>query len=806
MADSRVRLGIPNLFNGISQQAPNLRLKSQGTNQINLYPSLVRGLEKRPPTTHIAKLMDGVGAADAKRAVHFIDRGDGEEYIAVFGHKELNVFNNISGVAYKVYAPSGLDYLTVATTARETIRANSLADYTIVINNTVTCLMDTTESLAVEPINTAYIWIKRGNYTCTYAVSIGGTTYSYTTADPGATSATFVATESIAAGLVAAIGALAGYTITQNGSLIKIVKASGSFTFGVADSFSSSAMVGLKVNIGKKEDLPDVGESGMWFRVTGNSKDAEDDYYVRYNDNSGAYKGIWEEYRGWSQYNIFKPSTMPHTLIRYFVTGTEAGALGVWIAAQGLVAGNIYFAFDVADWEDRLVGDNDTAAIPEFIGNKISDVFFHGTRLGFLSGEWWYMSRISDFFNFWPKTVQQVLDDGPIALSSGQISGLHSALPWNKALLAFSDRNQLQITSAGALTPESARADIVTSFASSKASHPVASGPNVYFSADRDPYSVIREYYVMDDGVSNDATNITGHVPELIPYGIFSMAASSNEDILLVMTTGQRDTLYVYKYYWSGREKLQSSWGKYVFTGGTILGAGFFGGNVSLVIMREGNIYLERFPIQIYSNDSGLTYLSRLDRKCTVTGVYNAGTGITTFTLPYVESVSTALTIVLGSAFTTRKGAPITTGLRPTTGTITLAGDLSAGAVFIGKPYTARYTFSPFYVREPNEAETAIMVGEFLVKEVLVTYDSSGDFAFEVETPGRPTSTQTQSGILGAPLYIIGQVFITSGVASCEVQEKNVDCTVHLVNDGPFPSRWLNAEVVGTYDSLQRSV
>lgn len=812
MADSRIALGIPNMFNGVSQQASNLRLTSQAEYQKNLYSSLVRGLEKRPPTTHVEKLVDNPTDAEGLKT-HFIDRGDGEKYVVLLGDESIHVFDIDDGSELPVYSPSGLTYLATTNTPREDLRAVSLADYTIISNKTVVCAMDTTEVQVSEPVDTAFVWVKRGNYGCSYVINVEGTSYTYPTPAPTTTSPTFVATDSIAASLVTALAPLGalGFTVTQiggtgtTGSLIKIVRDNGStFTFGVADSFSSEALVGLKVNVSKQEDLPDVGEAGMWFRITGTSKDSDDDYYVRYNDNSGAYKGIWEEYRGWDQYNSFDATTMPHRLVRYFVTGSETGALATWISGEGLSPGDIYFLFDVSEWDDRLVGDEDTAKTPAFIGQTISDVFFHATRLGLLSGEWLFMSRVSDFFNFWPKTVQQVLDDGPIAQSTGQITGLNAALPWNSSLLAFSGRNQYQITSNGALTPSSVKADEVTTFNSSPSAHPVASGPNVYFASERSPYSVVREYYLSDDSVSNDAQNITGHVPEYIPEGVFDMAASSNEDTLLVLTTGQRDTIYNYKYYWAGRDKLQSSWSEYVFEGSVILGIGFFGEDVYLVCVRDGDIYLEYFPLQAYSVDSGLTYLVRLDRKCVVTGVYDSGTNLTTFTLPYGESTDTTLSVVLGSAFTGRAGSVIEKGLRPSATTVTLAGDVSAGPVWIGKSYEAKYTFSPFYVRANDESQTAILTGDLIVQELYVTYNNSGDFRFEVETPGRDTSIQRITGILGNQNYKIGEVFINSGVAVCNVQSPNTLCTISMINDSPFPSRWLNAEVVGTYDALQR--
>lgn len=54
---------IKTLKGGISQQPDILRFPDQGATQINGFSSEVRGLQKRPPTKHVARLGDSIGAA-----------------------------------------------------------------------------------------------------------------------------------------------------------------------------------------------------------------------------------------------------------------------------------------------------------------------------------------------------------------------------------------------------------------------------------------------------------------------------------------------------------------------------------------------------------------------------------------------------------------------------------------------------------------------------------------------------------------------------------------------------------------------
>ena len=88
---AKVFKNLSGLYNGISQQAPELRLDNQCETQLNLQGHLVRGLEKRPGT--ILNQVISPTAADklagSNSYVHPIDRSANEKYMVWF--------SNISG-------------------------------------------------------------------------------------------------------------------------------------------------------------------------------------------------------------------------------------------------------------------------------------------------------------------------------------------------------------------------------------------------------------------------------------------------------------------------------------------------------------------------------------------------------------------------------------------------------------------------------------------------------------------------------------------------------------------------------------
>lgn len=120
---------ISNLFNGVSQQPPELRDPSQATAQLNAVSSPAYGLRKRPGTTHVAK----IGAEALNPLVHFIDRDRNEQYAVVASDGAISVFDVQTGGQVPVTTPHGLDYLRCAN-PQEDLRLVSVADYTFVVN------------------------------------------------------------------------------------------------------------------------------------------------------------------------------------------------------------------------------------------------------------------------------------------------------------------------------------------------------------------------------------------------------------------------------------------------------------------------------------------------------------------------------------------------------------------------------------------------------------------------------------------------------------------------------------------------
>jgi hypothetical protein len=301
-------------------------------------------------------------------------------------------------------------------------------------------------------------------------------------------------------------------------------------------------------------DLPNQCIDGFRIQVAGDNNKKEDNFYVIFDGSGGS--GVWKETVGAGIINDFDLTTMPHTLKQKVDSN-----------------GNLYFTFtqgqdnDGETWRSRKAGDDNTNPFPSFEGNTINDIFFHRNRLGIISGENVIFSEASNFFNFFRTTVRALLDSDPIdvAVSQNEVSELKAALPIQDSLLLFSELNQFTLSASQLLTPAEVTIDQSTKFECDLRTSPVGAGNSVFFNTVGGNFAGVREYFTDGDTEIKDATLITSHVPAYLSGNVRKMAASTNEDMLICLTSAVKSEAYIYKWYNSNNERLQSSWSKWTF-------------------------------------------------------------------------------------------------------------------------------------------------------------------------------------------------------------------------------------------------
>lgn len=407
---------------------------------------------------------------------------------------------------------------------------------------------------------------------------------------------------------------IAGYQVKRYGQVLTIKTPDNTpISFDYSDTWNSQAMYAARGRVAAIDDLPprldpnvvlavgDVRSGGYYLKFAyrdsqvatsvGTSEvNRAGDYsgftnltptlvtYPTWEARESGSAGIYEEtYRPGTR-TTFNKATMPHALIR---------------EADGS------FTFKPIDWGVRKVGDEQSVPAPSFISKKIHDVFFFRNRLGFLTDENIILSKAGLFFDFWPDTAKEVLDSDPIDLlvSSTKISILRHAEPFNSSLLVFGDTAQWIVTAQGAMTPRTVNVQPSTAFNCSAIARPVSIGQTVYFTSERGPWSSVWEYYVMQDSFQNTASEITQHVPKYISSGVRQLVGAPSENLLAVTTSGDPKALYVYKYLWSGDQKVQESWSRWTFSG-SIVNTTFMGSILYAVFKHSDGLYLEKIDLQ----------------------------------------------------------------------------------------------------------------------------------------------------------------------------------------------------------------
>ena len=777
---------IPNLVNGVSQQPFTLRLSSQAELQENGLSTTSQGLRKRPPTKHLKKILSGsVGNA----YIHTINRDANERYVVIITNGDLKVFD-LAGVEKTVNFPGGKNYLNAAV-PDTAFRAVTVADFTFIVNKTTTVTQR--NSRAGSRPAEALINVKAGNYGKSYKVIIDGTTRAeYTTPDGSLAAHTanistdFIATE-LYNDLVAWGGS--GFSFARYGSVIHISKgSSGGFDIRAEDGFNNGAMTALKDQIQKFADLPaNAGVNGFAVEVIGDKNNGFDDFWVEF-DSSGT--GAWKETIKPNELLGFTPTTMPHVLVRE-TNGT--------------------FTFRTETWADRTVGTITTNPDPSFVTRKITDIFFYRNRLGFLADEGVVFSEAGEFFNFYRKTVTELLDSDAIDVQTShtKVSSLLHAVPFNKQLLLFSEQTQFVVDSGDLLTPKTISIKQSTEFETNPLAPPVGFGNNIYFSVTKGDNSGIREYFTVDDVVgTNDAADVTSHVPTYIPKNVYKIAAGLNEDILCVFSKQERSAIYVYKFYWNNNEKLQSSWSKWTFPAGDqILNGDFIQSDLFLVIQRSDGVYLEKMSVALGDIGTNEPYNVHLDRKVNVTDMTFDGT-YTNIDLAYLPGPITEGTWEAVVA----TGQPLKAGIRypveSTTGGARILGNVMGNQIILGRKYTFRYKFSPITLKvQAGNAQKSDTIGRLQLRNMAVNFSNTGYFKASVTPVGRQTFEAVFSGkTLGLASATIGQTNLETGLFKFGILAQNTEVDIEINSDAPLPVSLLSADWEGMYVKRSRTM
>ena len=397
-----------------------------------------------------------------------------------------------------------------------------------------------------------------------------------------------------------------------------------------------------------------------------------------------------------------------------------------------------------------------------------------------------------------------------MAAAHNKVSILYSAIPFYDQLILNGEKTQFSLRSSNdLLTSRTVSIQQTTEFENTRFCYPQMSGKNVYLGFNRGDFAGVWEYYVGENTLQFDAFDVTVGVPYYLQGNIVEMAISQNERTLVARTDETLNTLYIYKYYVSGTEKVQSAWSKWALEANAeIRSILFIGNRLFLVVYRPNDgLSIESIDIQHGVKDTSAPYTMLLDRKVgdTLTGIYSAPTDTTTYYIPYAIPDASLFKVV--ARFTTSPPAGTKLGgtiIDPQTvandGVITLNGNTVTQPLWFGLNYTMSYQFSRPQMRNAASGASMTIGKRYQLRKAVLVYSKSVYFKVVVTPEFRTASTYVYTGKnTGTGSSVINAQTVYDGSFSFPLMCKNTDVSVSIINDKPFPCSLTTLDWIGVF-------
>ena len=671
-------------------------------------------------------------------------------------------------------------YLSGATP--EDIELLTINDYTFVLNKkkTVQMTANTTHATGLDA-NRAQVVINIASNSTNYEVLLtqSGTTatFSHTSASSGASA------DNIASALASSITGNAAYTATQVGASVYITS-SNPFTVETRGGSAESAIFALTDTIGNIARLPLQSKNGYVVKVV-NAEDIDiDDMYVKFTTDGGGTFGTgqWEETTEPGITYEFDELTMPHQLVRQ---------------ADGT------FTFSVVNWNDRIVGDENTNPTPSFVDNEISHVFFYRNRMGFLSGQNVILSKAGDLFNFWNTSAQTATNDDPVDISAAGKKPvfLNYVEPTAVGLVLYSTTEQFLLsTDSDILSPRSAKVNTLSGYEADANVESVSLGTSQAFVSKTPLYTRLFELNDISSEQPPLMADVTATVPELIPATIDSMVASP---ALSIVSLGQigTSTIYQYRFLAESRDKrLVNSWYKWELTG-TLLTQFFDSSTWYAVVANGTDVYVQSFDMT-QSSEQGFLTLPTGEKTDVCLDLfetnphrtYDSATDTTRIFLPYNDVSGKTFSVVVLSNF----GAVIAGTIPAGTQHVDISGDYRGINVVVGFDYEMTVDLPKLYrYRVNNNQVTNDDVSSLIIHRLKVKTGLSGPVDYKISITGLNDWTNTVS-VTQPNQYQLNNVNMqASSTHVVPIFQRNENLAIRIIGNTPFPVSLLGLDWEG---------
>lgn len=555
---------IRSLINGVSQQAPSVRLDNQVEDQINMIPDISGVLTRRSPVA-LDDIIDHDGSRVYDDEHAMITMTINEEKVAIGIKPDGTVYrfdeNNVDTTTI-TQAASVKTYLTH--TDKDDISSIETSDSLIILNRGISVALNTSPVASTSVYARSLVWVTS---------AINGASYKVWHWDATSTTKTLVATHVAGSSdtpksITAAIGVLmAAHATTpsagnytyhyENNTMIvrgddmaylevecdygDHIETIAESTFGNSKTMIDPSDLPAKVAVGVADALTPQTTENFLVRINPSVNEDLTTYYLKYSD----------EFEAWVEVNngyidSIDNETMPITIVKDTVTTITVA----------------HSTFNVPS-----AGDNLSNPAPTIVGSKIKDIIIFNSRLGFAGESTLVFSVIDDYYNLYRTTTSSYLISDAVDLELDS-----SKLGYRKIDNIFTIDNNIIINTglSQSILAMPVNLDISAAIFAQVSSFdlgnnvPIPVRRAMYFPITQGSFSTVKSFQQDTESGSGYTDNaVTKHCEKFIRGKIIQSLFTN--DILIARTDADPKNMYIQNTYVSEGKVLQNAWHKWTF-------------------------------------------------------------------------------------------------------------------------------------------------------------------------------------------------------------------------------------------------
>jgi len=793
------------LVHGVSQQVPEQRQDGQHQEQVNVLSDPIRGIVRRQGTQRLAEsalTVDAAGADDLAANYTEYDLRVEETNIALMTRRAGT--SGTSDGIYAVWRSGANDGKLIPTVIAPDavpfidsgINGVAVAGrYLVMPHNLVTSSVETAVWGSVEQKSRSAVFVRGGSYAKPYKATIkfvgiaeiAATYTSPASSYPGTlntsdipyaatdyskqvndrvnafnglvtnwigTAAAAIQPSAIAASLRTALnlaGLAAHATVLVVGAVIFITALAGKEIeyITVDDGGDGTQLKFMWTTVEAPSDLPPIAVPGTVIKVEPLGKEA---YYLRAeSDSPGTPKVKWNE--------SFATSV---ALSNVFLLGTIfSGTLYVGkdpASLQAILPGGS--GIDVPTLGNRIVGDDESSAVPHFAGHLVTHASMFQDRLVMCSGNVISASATGDYFNFWRSTVLSVVDSDPVEVfaNGSEDDVIRHAVFFDRGLVLVGDRQQYALSGKLPLTPATASPIQSSAHKDIAGVRPVASGDYMFYSKAESAYSQVHQISVGAVDDTSNSIEVTQQLDSYIRGKVRNLTAVAIPDIIAVRTDEVQNGFYVFRFIDSqSKERLAEAWARWEFDDGC-------GKVVGLSVVQE------RLRIMFVRGDGVGGYSLVVDEARLTPG---------TNTLPCLDSQAQhdAYPYIAGIQYAWGADGISTRAWQGQADGDKAALTLDLGMddlCRMGYPYPAYVELTSPFMRDRQD--NPIIVGRTVVNSLTLSHANTGAYNVVVTTPYDTTTSLEFRGLtVNGVDSTVGERHLHKGRASAPVGRETRD-------------------------------